>query len=307
MHAVIRKNEGSQPTVKLRGEWTTVDPRQWRKRDDLTISVGLGSGGKAEQAAFWNQILLIQKEALDLPGQNIVKPDNIYAVLQKLLAAGGEKSAEPYFSDPSDPANPPGEEKPDPKEAEAQAKLLMQQAQIKADMQKMQADAQLKQMEMQHRIQLEQTQAQADVAANDRKIEADIALAREKFAMERELKMQEFQFEQRLKAQEFQLDEARATREEKTKPSAVSINSNGDRVEVMHSADAIMAPMADAIGNAIAKMNENLDRAQAQNTQLIMQALQGMGHAMGAPKRVVRDPKTNRVVGVETVTNGAAR
>jgi len=307
MHSVIRKNEGSRPTVKLRGEWVTVDPRQWRKRDDLTISVGLGSGGKAEQAAYWNQILLIQKEALALPGQNIVKPDNIYAVLTKLLAAGGEKSAEPYFSDPSDPANPPGEEKPDPKEAEAQAKLLMQQAQIKADMQKMQADAQLKQMEMQHRIQLEQTQAQADVAANDRKIEADIALAREKFAMERELKMQEFQFEQRLKAQEFQLDEARATREEKTKPSAVSINSNGDKVEVTHSADAIMAPMADAIGNAIAKMNENLDRAQAQNTQLIMQALQGMGHAMGAPKRVVRDPKTNRVVGVETVTNGAAR
>ena len=122
IHATVRKNESTTPTVKLRGKWVTVNPREWKKRDDLTISVGLGSGGKQEELAFWNQVLLIQKEALALPGQNIVKPENIYAVLGKLMAAGGEKSVEPYFSDPSDPGNPPGEPEPDPKMVEGRAR-----------------------------------------------------------------------------------------------------------------------------------------------------------------------------------------
>ena len=123
IHAIVRKNESNTPTVKLRGKWMTVNPREWKKRDDLTITVGLGSGGKAEQTAFWMAILGIQKEALALPGQNIVTPQNIYAVLQKLMAAGGEKSIEPFFTDPDDPGNPPGEPEPDPKMIEMQGKI----------------------------------------------------------------------------------------------------------------------------------------------------------------------------------------
>jgi hypothetical protein len=180
MHGIIRKNEGSRPTVKLRGEWTTVDPREWKKRDDLTITVGLGSGGKAEQVAFRNQVLLIQKEVIALPGQNIVKPENIYAALKKFMEAGGEKSIEPYFSDPSDPQNPPGQDKPDPKMAEAQAKVKIQQAQAQAQ------------------VQLDVQSQKADMAAMQAKITAD----REKMTAEFRLKAEQMQAEHRLKVEQ---------------------------------------------------------------------------------------------------------
>jgi hypothetical protein len=277
MHATIRKNEGSRPTVKLRGKWTTVDPRQWRKRDDLTISVGLGSGGKAEQAAFWNQILLIQKEAIQLPGQNIVKPDNIYAVLQKLLAVGGEKSAEPYFSDPSDPGNPPGQEKPDPKMIEMQGKMQLQKAELQANQQKMMADAKMKQAEVHARMEMEKLQAEADIASNDRKIQADIALAREKFALEREIKVLEFQLEQ--KKTEAELAGKAMERQ------AISQEKAFERSQVQAQGEQNRKASSDGENARIAEILK----------------------AVTAPKRVVRDPKTNRVIGVETVTNGAAR
>jgi hypothetical protein len=197
IHATVRANERNTQTVRVTGEkWITVNPSEFKRRDDLTVSVGLGSGGKAEQAAFWNSVLMIQKEAIMMPGQNIVSPKNIHNALGRYMEAGGERSPDAYFSDPEDAENPPGEAPPDPKMIEMQGKMEIQKQQMAADQQKMMADAQLKQAEMQARLQLERTQAEADVASNDRKIQADIALAREKFAMEREIEMMRFQLEQ---------------------------------------------------------------------------------------------------------------
>ena len=139
-------------------------------------------------------------------------------------------------------------------------------------------------------MQLEQTQAEADVASNDRKVQADIALAEKKFAFERELKILDFQFKQ-------QLETLKAKQQQQA--AAVQIMHGGDEMKISHGADEIMTPMADAIG----KMGESLGRMQAQHSEALMQAVKGMN----APKRVVRDPKTNRVVAVETMTNGDAR
>jgi len=46
LHATIRKHGQASQTVRLRNQWVSVDPRQWKTRDDMTINVGLGTGGK---------------------------------------------------------------------------------------------------------------------------------------------------------------------------------------------------------------------------------------------------------------------
>ena len=51
LHATIRKHGQQQQTVRLRNAWVNVDPRAWRTRDDMTIHVALGSGGKAPVTA----------------------------------------------------------------------------------------------------------------------------------------------------------------------------------------------------------------------------------------------------------------
>jgi hypothetical protein len=50
LHMTIRKNGSQAQTMRLRNQWVTVDPRDWRARNDMTINVGLGTGSKAEQS-----------------------------------------------------------------------------------------------------------------------------------------------------------------------------------------------------------------------------------------------------------------
>jgi hypothetical protein len=45
-HPTIRKHGQQQQTVRLRNAWINVDPRGWKTRDDMTINVGSGFGGK---------------------------------------------------------------------------------------------------------------------------------------------------------------------------------------------------------------------------------------------------------------------
>jgi hypothetical protein len=51
LHGTIRKHGQQAQTVRLRNKWVEVDPRQWKTRNDMTINVGLGTGGKAQQFA----------------------------------------------------------------------------------------------------------------------------------------------------------------------------------------------------------------------------------------------------------------
>ena len=46
LHGVIRKHGQEAQTVQLNNQWVNIDPRDWKKRNDMTVDVGLGNGGK---------------------------------------------------------------------------------------------------------------------------------------------------------------------------------------------------------------------------------------------------------------------
>src|SRR3990167_10769937 len=85
----------------------------------MTASVGLGSGSKAEQIAFWGQVISSQKEALQL-GTGLVQPGQIYNALKKFMELGGERAVDRYWTNPEE--QPPQEPPPDPKIVELQMK-----------------------------------------------------------------------------------------------------------------------------------------------------------------------------------------
>lgn len=105
VHELIQKHATQQDIVKLRGKWVTVDPRQWIKRGDMTISVGLGSGSKESQIAALMNILTAQKEAAQI---GIASPENIYNALTELTKVYGFQSPEKFWTDPATiPPKPP--------------------------------------------------------------------------------------------------------------------------------------------------------------------------------------------------------
>jgi hypothetical protein len=173
LHGVIRKNGSQAATVQLRKQWVTVDPRDWKTRNEMTINVGLGTGGKAEQLAQVQAIINLQKEGLAGGLSNLVKPKNLYNSAIAFCKLAGHKNYSDYFSDPDDPANPAPQPKPDPK-------LLEIQAQSQAD-----------QAEQQIRGQIDQQKVKADSALAQQRFDLDSRLA----LLNHELKVRDQQFQ----------------------------------------------------------------------------------------------------------------
>jgi len=170
LHATIRKH-GQQPaTVRLRNQWVAVDPREWKTRNDLTISVGLGTGGRSERLAHVTAVVGLQKEALAGGMTALVTPRNLYNSAKEVVKLVDLKDVDRFFTDPAAPDDPQNPRiappaKPDP---------LLIELKLKAEIEKL--------------------QAQADIETQGRKVQSEIALAERKFELERELKIMEAGF-----------------------------------------------------------------------------------------------------------------
>jgi hypothetical protein len=162
LHALVRKHGSQTQTVRLRNQWITVDPRDWRARNDMTINVGLGTGGKTEQLAHLMSLIGLQKQALAAGKSNLVSDDNLYNSAKEFTKLVGLKNVDRYFTDPKT--------QPAPQPAPHPAML-----------------------DMQLRNNLKTAQAQADIATQQKKIESEMALAQQRFELEKQLRLLEAQ------------------------------------------------------------------------------------------------------------------
>jgi hypothetical protein len=184
----IRKHGQQQQTVRLRNAWVTVDPRNWKTRDDMTINVGLGTGGKAQQFAQVMALANVQKELIGGGKVNMVGDRELYNTAVELTRIMGHKNPGRFFNDPTavnpqtgqllyPPPAPPAPP-PDPRVFALQAK------------------AQADQLAVAHRAQVEQQKAQADAIHQKLKAEAEIELAKIKAELDAQIKV----FDAHLKA-----------------------------------------------------------------------------------------------------------
>jgi len=178
LHATIRKHgQEQQQTVRLRNQWVSVDPRNWKTRDDMTINVGLGSGGKAQQFAQTMAIANVQKEMVAAGKVNLVGDRELYNTAAELTRIMGHKNPDKFFNDPTakdpqtgqllHPAPPP---QPDPKTQAIQAKA-------QADQQTAAQKAQIEQQKAQNDALHQQIKAQAEIETAKIKADLDAKIA----------------------------------------------------------------------------------------------------------------------------------
>ena len=154
--------------IRLRNRWVPMDPREWNTQMDVSISVGLGTGNKDQMLAHLRSLLDIQVQAIRMQGGvdgPLVRLENVYNTLAKLVENAGLKSADPYFTDPAQrppaPPPPPAPPQPDPTMV-----ALQQQARLEAA-----------------RLAFDRQRAAADLALDRARIAADIALKRDALAL----------------------------------------------------------------------------------------------------------------------------
>jgi len=174
VHRLVRQNVTKPDIVRIRNQWVEVDPREWKNRKDLSISVGLGAGNKDQQLMHLNNILQMQKEAIQV---GLTDKNKIYNALSKLTQNAGFKNPDEFWTDPSN--QPPQQQQPNPQEQLVQGQLAIEQAKAQADMQ------------------LEAQKNQADYEQEQLRSQNDILIEREKIAAQAELE----RFKAQLKAE----------------------------------------------------------------------------------------------------------
>jgi len=183
VHALTLKHARKAEVVRLRNQWVVVDPRQWVKRADMSIAVGLGAGDKPQQIAFLTQVLQIQQLAMQV---GLANPSKIYNALKRLTQAAGYKDPNEFWADPQvepmpDPGPPPEVLK---EQAKAQAQMMIEQGKAQVQLELARQQAQIEMQKLQAQLQLQESNDMRDAERERLKAQFDAQLEQQRLALE---------------------------------------------------------------------------------------------------------------------------
>lgn len=126
VHEVTLQNPTVVEKVELRGKWVSIDPRTWKKRSDMTLSVGMGIGNRQQNVVAIQALLALQKEALPVGLTTLSK---LYNGLSEYAKALGYASGAQFFEEPQEGEQfqPQTEYQVQVAQIKAQSELLVQQ------------------------------------------------------------------------------------------------------------------------------------------------------------------------------------
>ena len=209
---LVTKHQNKPAMIRLRGEYVQMDPREWTRKMDLSVSVGIGTGNKQVQVAQLTNLLNIDLEIVKMQGGiegPLVTGQNVYHKLGKLIEAMGLKSPEAYYTDPQNA--PPQQPKEDPEVAKAKALL-----QIKA--QEAHQSAQLEQQKAQSQMQLATAQAQQEMALERERMQHEFML--EEMRLQNEMKIARLKASADIEVKGFMAEKTAEIKANQPKPEA---------------------------------------------------------------------------------------
>lgn len=267
MLRLIVTHQDQPTTIRLRGQWIPIDPRQWNAHMDVKINVALGTGSNEEKFNILAGVAAKQEQIIQTFGPNnpLVSLAQYSNTLSRMMQLAGFQNSDQFVTKlPADFQLPEPKPKPDPntQAAELLAQVEREKAQMKmqVDQAKMQADMQVQEA----KLTLEREKMQAEFARKE------LELQMQEAKMVAELRMKEA--EMVLK----QLAQVRSNQNEMQQPEEESENASEAQEEGL-------------LAQAIATLGQLIVQTQAQTAQ-----------ALSAPKMVIRD-ENGRVAGVQTV------
>lgn len=199
VHGDIRDHATHTQQVRLNGKWTPVNPTSWGSRNDMTIELGVGSGGKEAEILAMREIIGMQMKAVEGQAAGMIKKPlvtekELYASSKRLSERLGFKNPEAFFADPDAPVEPelgpdgqPVQEPPSPEEMQAEAEMQQQQAEFAAKQEAAKAEMDLRREIAVEDARLEREKAQAKLDAMREEAQLKNQLARDSAAAELDL------------------------------------------------------------------------------------------------------------------------
>ena len=174
IHDMLRKHGTEVDTVKLRGSWAPVQPASWRRRKDMTIDIGIGSGGRLEELAAFREMAGTMRQTLEMQagmtgnplGGPFITPENFYEFGKRYIEKLGVKAVDAVWTEP---------------DAQAMQAMMMGQQQgedpAQAEMAKAQGQMQIEVMKLQSKQQIEQYKARMEAQLKMREQDLEARLA----------------------------------------------------------------------------------------------------------------------------------
>jgi hypothetical protein len=173
-HGILCRHQDQARTVQLRGKWVPINPREWKERTDLTVSVGLGTGNEEEKR---QKLMMLWQLVGNLGAQGMVSPQNLYALFSDIAQTMGVEVPEKYIL-------APGSKEYEQHQAE---KAKQPNPEVMAEQMKAQSQQQIEQMKIQSNAQLEQMRAQMQMETDRNRQEMEAQQQQAKLAMTQEL------------------------------------------------------------------------------------------------------------------------
>lgn len=179
VHGLLLRYQDKARVVKLRGNYVSVNPREWKERNDIIVKVGIGTGNEQEKREKLMIAVSVQEK---MATANLVGPQHAYNMFTDVMKNLGFELASKYAFDPNSPEyrqyiQSQNQEQPNPMaEAEkVRGEFILQKAQF---------DGQLKLMGDRQKQQMDAMKSQFDAAlksqesANERKSREAIEAAK---------------------------------------------------------------------------------------------------------------------------------
>lgn len=292
IHALTLKHSSKAEKVRLKGKWAEINPREWVRRTDLSISIGLGTGTPEQQLGKLMSLapLMQQGQAMGLVG--VEQGYNFAAEAFKL---SGYKAPDRFLKAPQvdpqtgQPAEPPPQKPP---------QVQVEEMRLQADQQKTQSLLQAEQQKLQATQQADVQKFQAEQAASQAQAERDAALKREEMQMQMQVQAANDARDAERAKQQMELDVLKLQKEYEFKvwleTAKMEQNAQLEQQRLAHASNS-QSMVARAAGVDV----NSEDKVTAALAPVLEQMTAMMAH-MSAPKQVVRD-QSGRVVGVQTV------
>lgn len=165
IHTLLLKHGHKPLVMRLRNQFVPVDPREWQKRTDMTVEVGLGVGDKQAKIALLQMITTAQQALMPM---GLANAQTLYNGLSKIVTEAGFKDPEEFFVDPAKAQQQGMQPPPDPR-------AMAEQAKISFEAEKAKKDAELRELEISSRQQTTQMQMELERAKAFLSAQVDLA------------------------------------------------------------------------------------------------------------------------------------
>ncbi len=280
---------GDSKWMKLNGQWAMINPAEWKKREAMTVNVGLGVGSRNQKMTAARVIIAEQDKAIQF-GLPIIDPQKLYNARRLLVESTGEKNVDKYFINPATVQQQPQQQKPDPNMIMIQTNKLIEDDKRQVEMAKLNQSGQIEQARLQFNQAKEMRALQFE--------QTELVYKKEIDTLKAQISQSKNEDDAASKALNAKIDELQLQLKEQQEAESLVMDKYKADLKAQTDMDIAQLKHTESGLPAIEANQTRVNESLAAMTELV--------NDLSQPKEIVKDDQ-GEILGVRNVSSGRVR